>query len=119
MPGCGEDKRMFLFWVEPLSKKPEKVPLWFRRTVERQMEEAFVSAYRMLFMLKQCSGVFTSTQPGEGKSYCWKYAVSLPMGKKVVIVGLISQAGAEYALICPTHGRYYQLSADPEHTTIF
>ena len=61
----------------PLSKKPEKGAIVVQENQNGMMEEAFRGLRtNMLFMLGASQKVvlFTSTQPGEGKSfYCWKY----------------------------------------------
>ncbi|MFP5162546.1 tyrosine protein kinase, partial [Phocaeicola vulgatus] len=77
----------------PLSKKPEKGAIVVQENQNGMMEEAFRGLRtNMLFMLGASQRVvlFTSTQPGEGKSFiAGNTAVSLAyMGKKVVIVGL-------------------------------
>lgn len=79
----------------------------------------------MLFMLGASQKVvlFTSTQPGEGKSFiAGNTAVSLAyMGKKVVIVGLdIRKPGLNkvFNLSHRTEGITNYL-ADPEHTNLF
>lgn len=90
------------------------------------MEEAFRGLRtNMLFMLGASQKVvlFTSTQPGEGKSFiAGNTAVSLAyMGKKVVIVGLdIRKPGLNkvFNLSHRTEGITNYL-ADPEHTNLF
>ena len=93
---------MFLFWVSfLLSKKPEKGSIVVQENQNGMMEEAFRGLRtNMLFMLGASQKVvlFTSTQPGEGKSFiAGNTAVSLAyMGKKVCYCGFgYPQAWAE------------------------
>ena len=134
----------------PLSKKPEKGAIVVQENQNGMMEEAFRGLRtNMLFMLGASQKVvlFTSTQPGEGKSFiAGNTAVSLAyMGKKVVIVGLdIRKPGlnkvfnlshrTEAAIVRldirkPGLNNVFNLShrtegitnylADPEHTNLF
>lgn len=110
----------------PLSKKPEKGAIVVQENQNGMMEEAFRGLRtNMLFMLGASQRVvlFTSTQPGEGKSFiAGNTAVSLAyMGKKVVIVGLdIRKPGLNkvFNLSHRTEGITNYL-ADPEHTNLF
>ena len=110
----------------PLSKKPEKGAIVVQENQNGMMEEAFRGLRtNMLFMLGASQKVvlFTSTQPGEGKSFiAGNTAVSLAyMGKKVVIVGLdIRKPGLNkvFNLSHRTEGITNYL-ADPEHTNLF
>ena len=110
----------------PLSKKPEKGSIVVQENQNGMMEEAFRGLRtNMLFMLGASQKVvlFTSTQPGEGKSFiAGNTAVSLAyMGKKVVIVGLdIRKPGLNkvFNLSHRTEGITNYL-ADPEHTNLF
>lgn len=109
----------------PLSKKPEKGSIVVQENQNGMMEEAFRGLRtNMLFMLGASQKVvlFTSTQPGEGKSFiAGNTAVSLAyMGKKVVIVGLdIRKPGLNkvFNLSHRTEGITNYL-ADPEHTNL-
>ena len=109
-----------------LGKKPEKGAIVVQENQNGMMEEAFRGLRtNMLFMLGASQKVvlFTSTQPGEGKSFiAGNTAVSLAyMGKKVVIVGLdIRKPGLNkvFNLSHRTEGITNYL-ADPEHTNLF
>lgn len=110
----------------PLGKKPEKGAIVVQENQNGIMEEAFRGLRtNMLFMLGSHQKVilFTSTQPGEGKSFiAGNTAVSLAyLGKKVVIVGLdIRKPGLNkvFNLSQRTEGITNYL-ADPEHTDLY
>lgn len=110
----------------PLGKKPEKGAIVVQENQNGIMEEAFRGLRtNMLFMLGSNEKVilFTSTQPGEGKSFiAGNTAVSLAyLGKKVVIIGLdIRKPGLNkvFNLSQRTEGITNYL-ADPEHTDLF
>lgn len=110
----------------PLGKKPEKGAIVVQENQNGLMEEAFRGLRtNMLFMLGSNEKVilFTSTQPGEGKSFiAGNTAVSLAyLGKKVVIIGLdIRKPGLNkvFNLSQRTEGITNYL-ADPEHTDLY
>lgn len=110
----------------PLVKKPEKGAIVVQENQNGIMEEAFRGLRtNMLFMLGSHQKVilFTSTQPGEGKSFiAGNTAVSLAyLGKKVVIIGLdIRKPGLNkvFNLSQRTEGITNYL-ADPEHTDLY
>lgn len=110
----------------PLGKKPDQGAIVIRENRNDMMEEVFRGVRtNLLFMLKPDERVimFTSTMPGEGKSFiAGNIAVSLAfMGKKVVIVGLdIRKPGLNkvFNLSKRVAGITNYLS-DPEHTDLF
>ena len=84
----------------PLSKKPEKGAIVVQENQNGMMEEAFRGLRtNMLFMLGASQKVvlFTSTQPGEGKSFiAGNTAVSLAIWVRSCYCGFgYPQAGAE------------------------
>lgn len=100
------------------------MPLWFRESEWYDGGGFSWSAYQYVVhaWCQSESGAFTSTQPGEGKSFiAGNTAVSLAyMGKKVVIVGLdIRKPGLNkvFNLSHRTEGITNYL-ADPEHTNL-
>ena len=110
----------------PLEKKPERGAIVIQENRNDMMEEVFRGVRtNLLFMLKSDERVimFTSTMPGEGKSFvAGNIAVSLAfMGKKVVIVGLdIRKPGLNkvFNLSKRVAGITNYLS-DPDHTDLF
>ena len=110
----------------PLEKKPERGAIVIQENRNDMMEEVFRGVRtNLLFMLKSDERVimFTSTMPGEGKSFvAGNIAVSLAfMGKKVVIVGLdIRKPGLNkvFNLSKRVVGITNYLS-DPDHTDLF
>ncbi len=110
----------------PVGKKPDQGAIVIRENRNDMMEEVFRGVRtNLLFMLKPDERVimFTSTMPGEGKSFiAGNIAVSLAfMGKKVVIVGLdIRKPGLNkvFNLSKRAAGITNYLS-DPEHTDLF
>lgn len=110
----------------PLGKKPDKGAIVVQENQNGMMEEAFRGLRtNLLFMLDPTQKVilFTSTQPGEGKSFiAGNTAVSLAyLGKKVIIVGLdIRKPGLNkvFNLSQRTEGITNYLG-NPEQTDLF
>ena len=111
----------------PLSLvKSQEGAVVVREHANEMMEEAF-RAFRtnLLFMLKPAEQVilFTSTQPGEGKSFmAGNFAASLAfLGKKVLVVGAdIRKPGLNRVFHLGHQGRgLTEFLADPEHTDLF
>lgn len=110
----------------PLSAKPEQGAIVIRENKNDIMEETFRALRtNLLFMLNSDQKVimFTSSQPGEGKSFiAGNTAVSLAyMGKKVIIVGMdIRKPGLNnvFSLSRRVEGITSYLS-DPDHTDLF
>lgn len=110
----------------PRCKKPEKGAVVVRENKNDIMEETFRGLRtNLLFMLGKDQKVilFSSTQPGEGKSFvAGNTAVSLAfLGKKTIIVGMdIRKPGLNkvFNLSRRAEGITNYL-ADPEHVNIF
>ena len=110
----------------PRCKKPEKGAVVVRENKNDNMEETFRGLRtNLLFMLGKDQKVilFSSTQPGEGKSFvAGNTAVSLAfLGKKTIIVGMdIRKPGLNkvFNLSRRAEGITNYL-ADPEHVNIF
>lgn len=110
----------------PVSDKPEKGAIVVRENHNNIMEEMFRGLRtNLLFVLEKNQKVilFSSTQPGEGKSFvAGNTAVSLAfLGKKVVIVGMdIRKPGLNkvFNLSRRAEGITNYLS-DPEHVNLF
>ena len=110
----------------PRCKKPEKGAIVVRENKNDIMEETFRGLRtNLLFMLNKDQKVilFSSTQPGEGKSFvAGNTAVSLAfLGKKTIIVGMdIRKPGLNkvFNLSRRAEGITNYL-ADPEHINIF
>ncbi len=110
----------------PRCKKPEKGAVVVRENKNDIMEETFRGLRtNLLFMLGKDQKVilFSSTQPGEGKSFvAGNTAVSLAfLGKKTIIVGMdIRKPGLNK--VFNLSGRAEGITnylADPEHVNIF
>lgn len=109
----------------PRCKKPEKGAIVVRENKNGIMEETFRGLRtNLLFMLEKDQKVilFSSTQPGEGKSFvAGNTAVSLAfLGKKVIIVGMdIRKPGLNkvFNLNRRAEGITNYLS-DPEHVNL-
>lgn len=110
----------------PRCKKPEKGAVVVRENKNDIMEETFRGLRtNLLFMLGEGQKVilFSSTQPGEGKSFvAGNTAVSLAfLGKKTIIVGMdIRKPGLNkvFNLSRRAEGITNYL-ADPEHVNLF
>ena len=110
----------------PRCKKPEKGAIVVRENKNDIMEETFRGLRtNLLFMLDKTQKVilFSSTQPGEGKSFvAGNTAVSLAfLGKKTIIVGMdIRKPGLNkvFNLSRRAEGITNYL-ADPEHVNLF
>lgn len=109
----------------PRGKKPEKGAIVVRENKNDVMEETFRGLRtNLLFMLEKDQKVilFSSTQPGEGKSFvAGNTAVSLAfLGKKVIVVGMdIRKPGLNkvFNLSRRAEGITNYLS-DPEHVNL-
>lgn len=110
----------------PISAKPEHGSIVVRENHNNIMEEMFRGLRtNLLFMLGKDQKVilFSSTQPGEGKSFvAGNTAVSLAfLGKKVIVVGMdIRKPGLNkvFNLSRRAEGITNYLS-DPEHVNLF
>lgn len=110
----------------PVSEKPEKGAIVVRENHNNIMEEMFRGLRtNLLFVLDKSQKVilFSSTQPGEGKSFvAGNTAVSLAfLGKKVIVVGMdIRKPGLNkvFNLSRRAEGITNYLS-DPEHVNLF
>ena len=110
----------------PRCKKPEKGAVVVRENKNDIMEETFRGLRtNLLFMLGKDQKVilFSSTQPGEGKSFvAGNTAVSLAfLGKKTIIVGMdIRKPGLNKAFNLSRRAEgITNYLADPEHVNIF
>lgn len=110
----------------PVSERPEKGAIVVRENHNNIMEEMFRGLRtNLLFVLEKNQKVilFSSTQPGEGKSFvAGNTAVSLAfLGKKVIVVGMdIRKPGLNkvFNLSRRAEGITNYLS-DPEHVNLF
>ncbi len=110
----------------PLCKKPDEGAIVVRENRNDMMEEVFRGLRtNLLFMLKPEERVimFTSTLPGEGKSFiAGNIAVSLAfMGKKVVIIGMdIRKPGLNKVFnLSKREAGITNYLSDPEHIDLF
>ncbi len=110
----------------PIGNKPSQGAIVIQENRNDMMEEVFRGVRtNLLFMLKPDDRVilFTSTMPGEGKSFvAGNLAVSLAfMGKKVIILGLdIRKPGLNKVFnLSKRMAGFTNYLSDPDHTDLF